>query len=81
MKWEECLKIRWQLVEPEKWAIVIDGVQVAIVQDNGTYFNWSAGGQFDWNPTRRGAMRAARWAFWVNRAPRYSASVILSNNS
>jgi hypothetical protein len=81
MKWEECLKIRWQPGEPNTWTLKVDEEEVAIVRDNGTYYNWAAGGQFDWHPGRRGAMRAARWAFWINRSPRYSPRVILENNS
>lgn len=81
MKWDECLKIRWQAVTAERWELRIGAEAVAIVQSRGTHFIWSAGGQFDWHPTRRGAMRQARWEFWVNRSPRYSASVVFTNRT
>lgn len=81
MKWEECLKIRWKSSEAGRWALTVDGEEVAIVQQRDDHFTWAAGGQFDWNPSRQGAMRNARWAFWVNRSPRHSAATIHANNA
>jgi hypothetical protein len=81
MKWEECLKIRWKPSGPNTWSLKVEGVEVAIVRDNGSYYTWAAGGQFDWHPGRKGAMHNARWAYWVNRSPRFSATVILNNNA
>lgn len=81
MNWEECLKIRWKHTETDRWVLMVDGKEVAIVQRRDNHFTWAAGGRFDWNPSRIGAMRNARWEYWVNRAPRYSAETIMANNS